>query len=98
MRDGMVITSATRSILDAAEAGSAPEQMEMAIIQAVQRGQVIPEELGTKATERGRRVSALVAGALQMMRVAEREEMDTRSPRARGVPGGVIGSVTSSVY
>jgi hypothetical protein len=34
-RDGMVIASATRSILDAAEAASAPEQIEMAIIQAV---------------------------------------------------------------
>jgi hypothetical protein len=67
-----VITSATRSILDAAEAGSAPKQIEMAIFQAVERGQVIPEELGTKARSAGR---PLVEEALEMMRVAEREEV-----------------------
>lgn len=69
-RDGMVITSATRSILDAAEAGSAPEQIEMAVVQAVQRGQVVPEELDIKASERSRRVRTLVEGALQIIRVA----------------------------
>ena len=34
----MAITSATRSILDAAEAGTAPEQIEMAVTQAMDRG------------------------------------------------------------
>lgn len=69
-RDGMVIASATRSILDAAEAASAPEQIEMAIIQAV-GGQVISEELRARAVERGRRVAALVEGALGMMEVSQ---------------------------
>lgn len=70
MRDGIAITSATRSILDAAEAGSAPEQIEMAVVQAVQRGQVVPEDLDIKASERSRRVRTLVEGALQLIRVA----------------------------
>jgi predicted transcriptional regulator of viral defense system len=66
VRDGMVVTSATRSILDAAEAGSAPEQIEMAVAQAVERGQVMPEQLRARADQRGRRVAALIDGALQM--------------------------------
>lgn len=74
MRDGMVITAATRSILDAAEAGSAPEQIEMAIMQAVERGQVIPEELRTKASERGRRVATLVEAALGMISPSEGQQ------------------------
>jgi predicted transcriptional regulator of viral defense system len=65
-RDGMAVTSATRSILDAAEAGTAPEQIELAIAQAVERGQVIPEQLHRRAGERGRRVAELVDDALQL--------------------------------
>jgi hypothetical protein len=62
----MAVTSATRSILDAAEAGTAPEQIELAIAQAVERGQVIPEQLHRRAGERGRRVAELVDDALQL--------------------------------
>jgi predicted transcriptional regulator of viral defense system len=40
VRDGIVLTNATRSILDSAEAGTAPEQIEMAVAQAVERGQL----------------------------------------------------------
>ena len=46
----------------------------MAIIQAVERGQVIPEELSAKAGERSQRVAALVQGALQLSRMSERRE------------------------
>jgi predicted transcriptional regulator of viral defense system len=65
-RDGMAVTAATRSILDAAEAGTAPEQIALAVAQAVERGQVIPEQLRRRAGERGRRVAELVDQALQL--------------------------------
>ncbi len=64
-REGMVVTSATRTILDAAEAGTAPDQIEMALAQAVERGLASPDELRQGAAERGRRVAALIDGALE---------------------------------
>jgi predicted transcriptional regulator of viral defense system len=63
-RDGMVITSATRTILDLAEAGTAPDQVELAVIQAVERGLAVPDQLRRDAAARGRRVAALIEGAL----------------------------------
>jgi predicted transcriptional regulator of viral defense system len=63
-RDGMIITSAKRSILDAAEAGAAPEQIKMAVIQAIDRGLVTPQSLRDEADKRGRRVSKLIADSL----------------------------------
>jgi predicted transcriptional regulator of viral defense system len=65
VRDGMVVTSAVRTILDAAEAGMAPDQVEMAIIQAVERGLATAQQLRRDAGERGRRVATLVADALR---------------------------------
>lgn len=65
VRGGIALTSATRSILDAAEAGMAPEQVEMAVIQAVERGLTTTEQLRRDAGERGQRVVTLVAGALR---------------------------------
>ncbi len=67
VRNGMAITSATRSILDAAEAGMAPEQTEMAVIQAVERGLTSPQQLRFAAAERGRRIVGLIAHALSRM-------------------------------
>jgi predicted transcriptional regulator of viral defense system len=64
-RDGMVVTSPTRTILDAAEAGVAPDQIERAVVQAVERGLAAPGELRRGAAERGRRVRALIDGALE---------------------------------
>ncbi|MHB9004945.1 MAG: type IV toxin-antitoxin system AbiEi family antitoxin domain-containing protein [Coriobacteriia bacterium] len=63
-RDGMVITSATRTILDVAEAGTAPDQVELAVVQAVERGLAAPEQLRRDAATRSRRVAALVEAAL----------------------------------
>lgn len=60
----MVITSAMRTILDAAEAGTAPDQVELAVHQAVERGLAAPDELRQGAAERGRRVATLIDGAL----------------------------------
>jgi predicted transcriptional regulator of viral defense system len=67
-RDGMIVTSAKRSILDAAEAGTAPEQIEMAVAQAVNRGLVMPQSLQEEADKRGRRVSKLIADSLHGMK------------------------------
>jgi predicted transcriptional regulator of viral defense system len=68
-RDGMVVTSATRTILDAAEASTAPDQIELAVVQAVERGLATPDRLRRGAAERGRRVAALVEGALSKISV-----------------------------
>ncbi len=64
VRDGIVLTSATRSILDAAEAGMSPEQVEMAVAQAIERGLATEEQLRRGAGKRGPRVATLVASAL----------------------------------
>ena len=64
-REGIVITSATRTILDAAEAGVAPDQVELAVVQAVERGMAAPDQLRRDAAARGRRVAALIKGALR---------------------------------
>jgi predicted transcriptional regulator of viral defense system len=81
-RDGMVVTSATRTILDAAEAGTAPDQIELAVVQAVERGLATPEQLRQGAAERGRRVAALVEGALRRIPAwATQPPSVTGSPR-----------------
>ncbi|MBI2941631.1 MAG: type IV toxin-antitoxin system AbiEi family antitoxin domain-containing protein [Chloroflexi bacterium] len=67
VREGMVITSATRSILDTAEKGADPEQIELAVAQAIERGLATTEELRRTASERSRRVAELIAGALQQV-------------------------------
>jgi predicted transcriptional regulator of viral defense system len=63
-RDGMRMTSAGRSILDAAEAGMAPEQIIAAVHQALDRGMTTDSQLRAAAGERGGRVERLVARAL----------------------------------
>jgi hypothetical protein len=68
VRDGIAITSATRSILAAAETGTAPEQIEMAVIQAVERGLATPRQLRQDAVARGRRVATLIEEALRRFR------------------------------
>ncbi len=64
VREGMRLTSAARSILDAAEIGTAPEQIEMAVLQALERGLATAPQLLQDAGERSRRVSRLMSGAL----------------------------------
>jgi predicted transcriptional regulator of viral defense system len=64
-REGIVITSPSRSILDAAEKGADPEQIELAVVQAVERGLATTEELRRAASDRSRRVAELIEGALQ---------------------------------
>jgi predicted transcriptional regulator of viral defense system len=65
VRDGMVITSAARSILDAAEKGADPEQIVLAVTQAIERGLATSNELRRAASGRSRRVAEVIAGALR---------------------------------
>jgi predicted transcriptional regulator of viral defense system len=64
VRNGISITSATRSILDAAAAGMAPDQIELAVRQAVERGMSTDSQLRADAASRGRRVAAIISNAL----------------------------------
>ena len=64
-RDGIRVTSASRAILDAAEYGTAPEQIEAAVRQAIDRGLVTRHQLVQDAGTRSRRVASLVEGAIR---------------------------------
>lgn len=64
VRDGMRLTNATRTILDAAEAGTAPEQIEMAVGQAIERGLTTRSRLERATEEYSRRVNRLVYQAI----------------------------------
>ena len=64
-RHGIRIASPLRCILDAATTGTAPEQIELAINQALRRGVLDREQLLAAAAERNGRVQRLVHGALR---------------------------------
>jgi predicted transcriptional regulator of viral defense system len=64
-RGGIVVTSAARSVLDAADAGLAPEQIEKAVVQALDAGLVTGRQLRQGAEERSRRTAQLIARALR---------------------------------
>jgi predicted transcriptional regulator of viral defense system len=64
-RDGMIITSPTRSILDAGEKGADPKQIQLAVSQAIQRGFATDDEMRRAASDRSRRVARLITGALR---------------------------------
>ena len=63
-RDGIRLTSPIRTILDTAEAGTAPEQVEMAVRQAIRRGLTTKRQLAEATGERSLRVQNLILGAL----------------------------------
>lgn len=63
-RDGLPVTSPARTIADAAEAGTAPEQVVRAAHQAVERGLATEAQLRATARGRGSRVERLVERAL----------------------------------
>jgi predicted transcriptional regulator of viral defense system len=64
VRDGIRVTSAERSIVDAAHAGTDPDQVATAVVQAVDRGLTTRSRLLEAARGRGRRVEGLVQRAL----------------------------------
>lgn len=63
-REGLPVTSPTRSIVDSAETGAAPDQMVAAVREAVTRGLVTRHGLLTQAHARGARVERLIRQAL----------------------------------
>lgn len=65
VRDGIRVTSAERSIVDAAEVGTAPEQVARAVTQALERGITTESRLLAAAHARSRRVERVVRKALQ---------------------------------
>jgi predicted transcriptional regulator of viral defense system len=65
VRDGIRVTAAARSIIDAAEAGTAPEQIVAAIGQALDRGIATESKLLAAAKARSSRVERLVRQVLK---------------------------------
>ncbi|MGH3853639.1 MAG: type IV toxin-antitoxin system AbiEi family antitoxin domain-containing protein [Pseudonocardiaceae bacterium] len=61
---GMPTTSPERSIVDALNAGTAPDQIELAIGQALERGLTTPRRLRAAAAERPDRVRRFIERAL----------------------------------
>lgn len=59
-RNGIRLTDPVRSILDAAGAGKAPEQIEMAVRQALNEGLTTRRSLLARADRRGGRVAKLI--------------------------------------
>lgn len=53
-----------RHHLDAAEAGTALEHLELAVTQAIERGQALPDQPRRDAADGDRRVATLIKGAL----------------------------------
>jgi predicted transcriptional regulator of viral defense system len=65
IREGMRVTSPERSLLDAAAAGTAPEQIVLGVRTAIQRGWASPSGISQRAQARGGRVAHLVQVALR---------------------------------
>ncbi|MCA1668131.1 MAG: type IV toxin-antitoxin system AbiEi family antitoxin domain-containing protein [Thermomicrobia bacterium] len=65
IRDGIRLTAAARTILDAADAGIAPEQIALAVRQAITRGLTTAPRLMQAAGARSRRVTRLIADAVE---------------------------------
>lgn len=65
VREGIPVTSPARTIADAASAGVGPEQIELAVAEALARGLATPGRLEQAAAGRSRRVRELVARAIE---------------------------------
>lgn len=63
-RDGIRLTNAARTIADVVEAGLAPDQVELAVRSAIDRGFATPRQLRAAASNRGRRVQDIVDSAI----------------------------------
>jgi predicted transcriptional regulator of viral defense system len=62
---GLPVTSPERTIVDALEAGAQPEQIEMAIRQALERGLTTPRRLRAAASPRSARVRKFIERRLE---------------------------------
>ena len=68
VRDGIRVTAAARSIIDAAETGTAPEQITVAVGQALDRGMATKSKLLDVAKARGGRVERLIRQVIEERR------------------------------
>jgi predicted transcriptional regulator of viral defense system len=66
--DGIRVTTAARSIIDSAEAGTAPEQIIAAVDQALERGMTTENQLLGAARQNGGRVAQLIEHAIEQVR------------------------------
>jgi predicted transcriptional regulator of viral defense system len=66
--DGVRVTDAARSIVDVAETGVGPEQIELAVFQALARGLTTPVHLCEQASSRSRRVAEVVERSMKQWR------------------------------
>lgn len=64
IRDGIRVTSAVRSILDSAEAGTSPEQVVAALREALDRGMATRAQVSDAARSRSKRVRRLLQQAI----------------------------------
>jgi predicted transcriptional regulator of viral defense system len=64
-RHGIRVTTPARTIIDAARSGTAPEQIQMAIRQALQEGRTTPDQLAEHAERNGGHAAALVKQTAQ---------------------------------
>ena len=64
--EGMRVTSPARTIIDAADIGVGPEQIEMAVAQALRRGLVTRDELDRQVRNRSTRVRNLIRDAMNL--------------------------------
>jgi hypothetical protein len=62
---GLPVTSAERTIVDVLETGAQPEQIEMAIRQALERGLTTPRRLRVAASPRSARVRKFIERRLE---------------------------------
>jgi predicted transcriptional regulator of viral defense system len=64
-REGLAVTTVSRTIADVASAGLAEEFVREAIQEAIDRGLTSPAELRRAQTKYGGRAARIIAGALQ---------------------------------
>jgi predicted transcriptional regulator of viral defense system len=64
-RHGIRVTTPARTIIDAARSGTAPEQIQMAVRQALQEGRTTPDQLAEHAERNGGHIAALVMHTTQ---------------------------------
>jgi predicted transcriptional regulator of viral defense system len=64
---GVPVTSPERTIIDAGESGAQPEQVELAVRQAIERGITTRQRLQEAAASRSQRVQRLVASAIEQV-------------------------------
>ena len=69
-RNGIRVTTPARSIIDAAGSGTAPEQIQMAIRQALEQGRTTPSQLVGQAERHGGQVAALMRRTIQEIQAA----------------------------